>query len=161
MPRFRAYKMQEGRVGVTHEVPTGRIAIGRILLGGLVAGLICNLSGMAMGAFVLADDFRAVIARLQHPPTPLEMFAQHIGMRFLLGVLVVWLYAAIQPRFKPGWWTALRAAGFLFLAAYGLPALMLLELEIYSPRTTVIALGWGLVEITVMALAGAACLLLD
>jgi hypothetical protein len=140
---------------MTTDGSAGRISIARVLLGGLVAGVICNVSGILVGVFVLHDEARALLAAMEHPPSPLRMFVQHVAMRFGLGLLTVWLYAAIRPRFGPGPKTALRAALFLFLAAYAFTALLFHELAIYSTRTTAIVLVWSAVEVALMALAGA------
>jgi hypothetical protein len=143
------------RTAMTTDLSAGRIALSRVLLGGLVAGVICNLSGMLLGALVLRDEARALLAAMAHPPSPLRMFSEHVALRLGLGVLTVWLYAALRPRFGPGPKTALRAALFVYLAAYLFTGLLFQELGIYSPRTTAIALAWGAVEVELMALAGA------
>jgi hypothetical protein len=140
---------------MTTDLPAGRISLPRVLLGGLVAGVICNVSGMLLGALVLRDEARALLAAMAHPPTPLRMFTEHVSLRLGLGLLTVWLYAALRPRFGPGPKTALRAALFIYLAAYLFAGLLFQEVGIYSPRTTMIALVWGAVEVALMALAGA------
>ena len=132
-----------------------RISIPRVLLGGLVAGLISNVSGILIGILVLHEEAAAMIAALKSPPSPLQMFVQHVSMRFAFGFFVVWLYAAIRPRFGPGPATALRAALFVYLAAYASTALLFLEIEVYSPASTAIVLVWSLAEVVLMAMAGA------
>lgn len=140
---------------MTPDLAVGRISLPRVLLGGLVAGVVCNLSGMLLGALVLRDEVRALLAAMAHPPSPVRMFTEHVALRLGLGVLTVWLYAALRPRFGPGPRTALRAALFIYLAAYLFTGLLFQELGIYSTRTTVIALVWGAVEVALMALTGA------
>ena len=140
---------------MTTELPTPRIALARVLLGGLIAGLICNVSGILLGIFVLHDEARAIVQAMEHPPSPLRMLVQHVSMRLGLGLLTVWLYAAIRPRFGPGARAALWAGLFLYLTAYVFAGLLFEEIGIYSTRTTAIVLVWSAVEVALMALVGA------
>ena len=140
---------------MTTELPTPRIALARVLLDGLIAGLICNASGILLGIFVLHDEARAIVQAMEHPPSPLRMLVQHVSMRLGLGLLTVWLYAAIRPRFGPGAKTALRAALFVYLAAYVFAGLLFEEVGLYSTRATAISLAWSAGEVALMALAGA------
>ncbi len=134
----------------------GRINVPRVIAGGLVAGLICNLSGMALGGMVLQADFQRVLDAMDSPPSMMQLFVTHVLMRFALGLLAVWLYAAIRPRFGPGPKTACLAGVFIWIAAYVLAGLMLQEVQIYSMQTLLISLAWGFVEAVLMTLAGAA-----
>ena len=90
---------------------SGRINAGRVLLGGLLAGTVCTLSGMAVGLLVLHEEARAFMEEMKSPLSAGSMFAQHVLIRMALGFLGVWLYAAIRPRFGHGPRTAV-IAGF-------------------------------------------------
>ena len=133
----------------------GRINAGRVLLGGLLAGFVCTLSGMAVGLLVLHEEAQAFMEGMKGPPSAGSMFAQHVLMRMALGFLGVWLYAAIRPRFGPGPRTAVIAGFFMWLGVWVLAGLVLYELRVYSLRTTAIALLWSLFESVLMVLAGA------
>jgi hypothetical protein len=65
------------------------------------------------------------------------------------------LYAAIRPRFGPGPRTAMIAGLALFMIGYFPLGLLLLELGLYTVRTTIIALLWSLGEALLMTVAGA------
>lgn len=71
-----------------------------MILGGLVAGLAFNLLEAMIGTLVTAKDFQAALSTLgkRMPQTP--------GM---MRIALVWLYAAIRPRFGAGPGTAVKA----------------------------------------------------
>jgi len=76
----------------------GKINVARVILGGLLAGLVMNISETFLNLYVIADESTAVLERLglQFPGTH-QVFI-FIAMTFVLGLLLVWLYAAIRPR---------------------------------------------------------------
>jgi hypothetical protein len=136
-------------------VSVPRVSIRRVLAGGLAAGLVCNVSGMLLALLVLHDEARAVFARLASPPSPWRLFAQHLAMRFALGLLLAWLVAALRPRFGSAARAALAAGVFIFLAAYLLPVLMLQEVQVYSSRAAALSLLWSVGEVAAMGLVAA------
>ena len=94
---------------------------GRIVLAGLVAGLAMNVidaltNGLVLGAQWAAETHAlnpGLMAKVTTSST-----AGWIVVDFLLGLLLVWLYAAIRPRFGPGPMTAFLAAGMLWVATH-------------------------------------------
>lgn len=93
---------------------------GRIVFAGLVAGLVMNVIDGLTNGFVLAAQWAAETARL-NPRLMAMMMPSALGwivVDFVCGLLLVWLYAAIRPRFGPGPTTAFLAAGFLWLVAH-------------------------------------------
>ena len=92
---------------------------GRIVLGGLVAGLVANVLDFASGTFLLFEDMDRNRQRLNIAVTTWEGNAALVTWTladFVLGLLLVFTYAAIRPRFGPGPSTAVIAAVVLFLA---------------------------------------------
>jgi hypothetical protein len=75
---------------------------------------------------------------------------------FVLGIVIVFGYAAIRPRFGPGPKTAIIAAIFAWIGVYLYQNVIGLGLGIAPPRVVAIALAWGLVEYIIATLAGAA-----
>ena len=88
--------------------------VGRVVLGGLAAGVLSTASGIVLGHFVLGPDY--VEAILRHVPGELNP-ALHAGLRLLFGLLAAFLNAGLRPRFGPGPRTALVAGLVLFAAA--------------------------------------------
>src|SRR6266849_4394870 len=76
----------------------GKINWTRVILGGLVAGLIINVFEFVMNGVILAKDMEAAISALgrQMGGGALAMF---IAWGFLVGIFAIWLYAAIRPRY--------------------------------------------------------------
>lgn len=94
---------------------------GRIVLAGLVSGLVMNVIDGLTNGFVLGAQWAAETTRL-NPGVMAKMMASStvgwIVVDFACGLLLVWLYAAIRPRFGPGPTTAFLAAGFLWLVTH-------------------------------------------
>jgi hypothetical protein len=126
----------------------------RILLGGLAAGLVSNVSGLLLAHFFLAGDVRALLERL-NVQLGLGVALLHVGMRFAVGLGAVWLYAAIRPRFGPGPRTAALAGLALWLFTYVFSLLGITPYGLYPVSTLVIAAVWGLGELQLAALVGA------
>ncbi|MGH7679070.1 MAG: hypothetical protein ACRENU_11430 [Gemmatimonadaceae bacterium] len=96
----------------------------KVLVGGLVAGIVGNVLGFLLFGLWLGPTFEREVAAAA--PSLAEKAAGGMGMAtpiissFVVGILLVWLYAAMRPRFGPGPKTAIYAAlvvvvlGFLF-----------------------------------------------
>ena len=87
----------------------GKINWGRVFLGGLLCGLVANVLGIP-GWLLYSEELRAAIAPERPFLTP-ELMAIAITVFFVLGIVTIWLYAAIRPRYGPGPKTA-AIAGF-------------------------------------------------
>jgi hypothetical protein len=92
---------------------------GKVVTGGLVAGLVLNVLDFANNYLVVGEDFRANATRLGLDPAAAESLAgiaTWVVIDFLLGILLVWTYAAIRPRFGPGPKTAIYAGLIPYLS---------------------------------------------
>jgi len=133
----------------------GRINLRRVLLGGLLAGLVSNVSGIALAHFVLREDLAAMMRAAGISSFPASAGVQHVLTRFLIGIAVVWLYAAMRPRFGPGPWTAALAGLIGWFFGQPLTALALSSWGVIPTKVLVAAPLWGLFEMVAVALAGA------
>jgi hypothetical protein len=96
----------------------------KVLVGGLAAGAVANVIGYLAFGMMLAPRMQAemvaVAPALQGRGMDATSLAIGVVAQFIVGLLLVWLYAAIRPRFGPGARTAVFAAlvvwvcGFLF-----------------------------------------------
>jgi len=127
----------------------------RVVLGGLAAGVLINLSGMLLAGLVLGQEYVEAFKAKVIPQSDLSMFARHFGLRLWFGVLAVFLYAAFRPRFGAGPWTAVLAGTVVFLAAGLVLLLALNDLGLLSGRRLWIAAAWTLAETVIATLAGA------
>ena len=84
----------------------------RVVIGGLVAGLIMNVVDGVTNGVLLADKWAAQTKMLNPDLMAKTETSGMIGwivLDFVIGILVVWLYAAIRPRYGAGPATAMRA----------------------------------------------------
>ena len=133
----------------------GRINFGRVVLGGLLAGLVINISEALLNGVVFAEEMDAMMASLNKPPITGSMIGLFVLLGFGLGVVLVWVYAAIRPRLGPGVQTAICAGLTIWGLAYLYPNLTLFIIHLFSRRMLAIQTAWGLVELVVAAVAGA------
>jgi len=95
------------------------INVGKVVVGGLVAGVVGNVIDFVTNTFVLAADWTAFAPTRNLDPAALTagpVVATFIVVDFIFGLLLVWTYAAMRPRFGPGPKTAIAAGIVLFLA---------------------------------------------
>ena len=130
----------------------------RIVLGGLVAGLVLNIGEAALHAGVLADATTKAYAALNVPLAPDGMaMLQLIGMTFVHGVIGMLLYASFAAGCcKPGvklavevgllLWLLSVVYGAIYLGA-GYHGLLPANL-IWTP------VAWGLVEFPLAMVCG-------
>jgi len=89
------------------------INTGRVVIGGLLAGVVMNACDMFWNLIVLKDDMVAMSQRLGMDPAAATSFSAAVPwivVDFVIGVALVWSYAGFRPRFGPGPKTALLAA---------------------------------------------------
>lgn len=133
----------------------GKVNWGRVILGGLVAGVVINLSEWLLNDLVMKKTWEAAMTALGKTPA---MTTSHIVVwnlwGFLGGIGVVWLYAAIRPRYGPGAGTAVKAGAALWFFAHLLPAIVMMNLGLFPRNVMVIPVVWTLVESILAAVAG-------
>ncbi len=82
---------------------------GRVILGGLLAGVVINIVEFITNGVVLNSAWAQLMQSLGKPPLPVSSIVLFNVWGFLLGIGSVWLYAAIRPRYGVGPATAIRA----------------------------------------------------
>jgi hypothetical protein len=133
-----------------------RINMRRVILGGIAAGVVINVGESILNLVVLGADMEAAMARLNLPPIGGQAIGVFVFMGFVVGILTTWLYAAIRPRFGPGPKTAMCAGAIVWFFAYFYSGLGMVVMGMFAARLMTIAVAWGLVEILVAAVVGAA-----
>ena len=135
-----------------------KMNVPRILVGGLVSGLVMNVGEAALHAGVLGQDTEALYKRLQAPlPNPASTIPLLVGMTFLLGLVSIWLYAALRPQLGGKLKTALIAGLVVWILAHVWSGVYLGAgfAGIVTPALAWIPVIWGLFESTLGTLAGA------
>src|SRR5262245_6567173 len=82
----------------TGGLPLGKINLSRVILGGLVAGLVINIGEFILNTYVIGEQSAAAMARLGLPAIGPQQIVWFVVFGFLYGIWLVWLYAAIRPR---------------------------------------------------------------
>lgn len=132
----------------------GKINRGRVLLGGLVAGVIFIVVDFLMNGVVLAHDWEAALKALGLTPSP-NALVYFVIWALLAGIGAIWLYAAVRPRFGPGPKTALLAGLAFWIFDDALPTLGKLAFGLFPLRLLLVVALVGLAEGMVASLAGA------
>ena len=87
----------------------GHINVLRVLVGGLIAGLIIIAGDYILNAIILGAEFAAQREKFGlGAPTAGQLAVGAINT-VVYGIVMIWIYAAIRPRFGPGPRTAVIA----------------------------------------------------
>lgn len=134
----------------------GKVCWSRVLVGGIVAGLVIIVSELLLYGVVLADRMAGVMQKLSLavPNTAGAMFVWVI-YGLVLGIAAVWLYAAIRPRYGAGVKTALCAGVAVWFFANLLPTVATVNMGLFPLGMMVTATIWGLVELGIATTLGA------
>ena len=130
----------------------GRVNWGRVILGGIVAGVVVNVLEGLLG-FLMHSQWEAAMKNMK-PPSGAVM-ASHLLWSFVIGVAAIWLYAAIRPRYGPGAATALRAGFVVWLFVHATFSLAAGTMELLPPKIMLISAAWSLPTTLLATLAGA------
>jgi pimeloyl-ACP methyl ester carboxylesterase len=133
----------------------GRINLGRVVIGGLLAGLIINFGEFILNGVLLEEQMTAAMAALNKPPVNQNMIMLFVLFGFGLGCMLVWTYAAIRPRFGAGVKTAICASTLVWGLAYLYPNIFMIIINIFPRDMMVMATVWGLFELILAGIAGA------
>jgi hypothetical protein len=134
------------------------INTGRVVAGGLVAGVVANAIDFVTNMYVLAPDYAAWAPTRNLDAagfTSAPVAVTWVVVDFIFGVLLVWTYAAMRPRFGPGPKTAILAGLVIFLA----PTLVLFgftQMGLFSMGLFVKGTVGGVISTLAASIAGAA-----
>lgn len=130
----------------------------KVLIGGIAAGVVMNVIDYVTNMFILgarmkaeSDAFKPGLADQIMQGTAM---ISYIVMDLILGIALVWTYAAIRPRFGPGMRTATYAAGLFWILA-GVFMSGFMHMGIMSPGLWWTFAFLGLVNFLVSAWVGA------
>lgn len=133
------------------------INLGRVILGGLVAGLIINVVEAVLNQFLMVDAIQQAMAarNLAMPDDPMSL-GIFIAYGFVFGIALIFVYAAIRPRFGAGAKTAVYAGVIVWFIGGFLVSVLMATMGIFPAGLLTIGAVVGLVETCVAAVAGAA-----
>jgi hypothetical protein len=134
----------------------GKINWGRVILGGLLAGVVLNIVDYVFFGMMMKQDLAAAMQALGKNPAAMDSLVPlFVALDFVYGIGLLWVYAAIRPRFGPGAKTAVIAgiAVWFFIGllhAIGEAPMGLFPQKIYTVGTIV-----ALVQYAVAGAVGA------
>ncbi len=130
---------------------------GRVVMGGLAAGVVMNVLDMVTNSTIMKDDMLALAQKFGQDPAAAMSFSAAVPwivVDFIIAFAIVWNYAAIRPRFGAGPQTALLAvvAPFVVVTAvlYGFTSMGVMPMSSFIKGSLA-----SLVTIAIASIAGA------
>jgi hypothetical protein len=133
----------------------GNINMGRVLVGGLLAGLVLNIGEFLLNDFVLGPQMKEFLTRHNFAEPGTNFMIVAVGLTFVLGIVIVLGYACIRPRLGAGVKTAIIAGLFAWFGAYVYSGIINGMLVGIPMNTMALVIVWGVVQYAVAAVAGA------
>lgn len=133
------------------------INTGRVVIGGMVGGVVANVCDVVSNMFLMADELQQMVQRLgldQAVVNGPRVAIVWIAVDFLYATLIVWTYAAMRPRFGPGPATAVKAALAIF-AGITLIVFGFAEMGIFAMATFMKGTLLSLITAVLAGLSGA------
>jgi len=133
----------------------GSINMARVLLGGIAAGVVINIGESILNLVLVGEQLEAQMASMNLPVMGGASIGVFVVMGFIVGIAMVWLYAAIRPRYGAGPKTALCAGSVVWFFAYLYSGIGMVVMGMFTASLMVVGVLWGLVELLAAALVGA------
>jgi hypothetical protein len=134
----------------------GKTNWSRVFLGGLLAGVVLIVLGFAAWAIYLERLWSPAMEALGHPANmSAGGYAFSIIFSLVIGILAVWLYSAIRPRYGAGAKTAVIAGIAFWILSSLIAAISLGSMGLFKASLLVIDSLTGLVISVVATLVGA------
>ena len=135
----------------------GKINLGRVILGGIIAGIVADLLGFLVDGVLLAPTWADQMHKLGRGELSTNQMILFNLLGLAGGIALIWIYAAIRPRFGAGVKTAVYAGLTFWVVGVLIPNLSFMWVTgLFGRRLTSYTTAGALVEIVVAAIAGAA-----
>ncbi len=135
-----------------------KMNMSKVLVGGVIAGIVMLVVDFISNMYILGPKANAEMEAFK-PGLSATMhqgggMIGYIFVDVILGIVLIWVYAAIRPRFGPGPKTAFIAAVMLWLVScisyYGYLQMGMMSTALWSEFGLV-----GLISLSLAAMAGA------
>lgn len=134
----------------------GKINWGRVVLGGLLAGLVINIGELIINMGILGQQWKEAMAALNVTPmSEGPATAAFVVLGFLLGIVAVAAYASVRPRFGPGPKTAITAGLLVWFLAALYPTVGVIPMNMFPARLLIYSMVWTFFELPIATLVGA------
>jgi hypothetical protein len=135
----------------------GKINMGRVILGGIVAGIVADVLSFLVDGVWLASQWNAGVSALGRPMLAPSEWIWFDVFGLIAGIVTIWIYAAIRPRLGPGVKTAICAGVAVWILGALLPNLTFMCVTgLFSHRLMVGTTFGAFFEVVLGAIAGAA-----
>jgi hypothetical protein len=131
------------------------INTGRVVLGGLLAGLVLNIGEVILNDVFLGAQMKEFITRHNFVEPSTNFMVIAVVLTFVMGIVLVLSYACIRTRLGPGPKTAIIAGLFGWFGVYFYSGIINGVILGIPPGTMAMVCAYGLVEYALAALAGA------
>ena len=132
-----------------------KINWGRVVLGGIVAGVIMDVVEYVFHTYVIAEKESAAMTALNvHMRN--DAIPVFLALGIVTGIVTLWLYAAARPRYGGSAGTAVMIAIAVWIIAYAIPDIGIAFQGLFSMHLMCEEAVVGLVEVIVATVAGAA-----
>jgi len=135
----------------------GKINMGRVILGGIVAGVVMDVLGFLCDGKLLGPMWDSGMVALGHPTMMAHAFAWFNVFGIVGGIFMIWLYAAARGTLGAGPKTAILVGLAVWVLGTLLPnASFLVVSGLFSKHLALYTTLGGVVETVAGMLAGAA-----
>jgi hypothetical protein len=134
----------------------GKINLGRVILGGIAAGIVIDLFEGVLNGVILDKQWAEAMTALGKSSTlSMKQLIAFNVWGLAVGILMIWLYAAMRPRLGAGAKTAILAGLMMWATAYALGSAAYIFLHLIPLGLMAIGLAVGLVETVIAGVVGA------
>ena len=77
----------------------GKINVGRLILSGIIIGVITDIVEGIMNGWLLADRWTAALAKINHAPFSVSHVVIFNIWGLIAGFTAAWIYVGFRPRF--------------------------------------------------------------
>jgi hypothetical protein len=131
------------------------INLGRVVLGGLLAGLVLNVGEFLLNDLVLTAQMKEFMTKHNFAEPSSSFMIVAVGLTFVMGIVIVLGYACIRPRLGAGVKTAIIAGLFAWFGVYFYSGIINGVLFGIPTNTMIMVVVWGLIQYALAAVAGA------
>ena len=132
-----------------------KINFAKVILGGLLAGVLLNIGDFLLHEPVMGAEWKAVLEKQGVAEPGGGTITYFVIMDFIIGIAIVWLYAAIRPRFGAGFRTAIVTGLIVWFFAWLTNLGGLIAMDMYPSKLLYLTLAWGFFQMPLVAILGA------
>lgn len=135
----------------------GKINVGRLILGGIVGGIVGDILDFPVDGVWLAKSWNDGMQALGHPALATNQALWFNLLGLVVGLVAIWIYVGIRPRFGAGVKTAIYAGVAVWILGFLVPNAAFMCVEgLFSRHLAFYTTLGALVECVVGTIVGAA-----